>query len=81
MQSIVEYILRNITDFPDDIVVEEQKSDENRINYVVTCNPADLPRVIGKQGRIIRAIRDIVKISATKNNLYVDVILKDSIKP
>jgi uncharacterized protein len=76
MIKVLEYIIRSIVDNPDDVKIEEQVLD-NKSVYTINCNQADLPRIIGKHGKIIKAIRDIGKLAASKNNLYVDIMLND----
>jgi uncharacterized protein len=72
MKDLVEYILKNITTYPDDIVVTEEK-EENSVTIKIKANEEDIPRIIGKEGKIIRSIRNIAKIVARKNDLWVNV--------
>ncbi len=76
MKDTLLYILTHIVDHPDAIIIEEQH-DQDRIIYFLTVSQEDMGKVIGKQGRIIRALRDIVKLMAAKDHLYVDIVLKE----
>lgn len=74
MKDTLTYIVSSIVDHPEDVSVEEVKSDDRRI-LRLTTNPEDMGKVIGKSGRIIRAIRDLVKLIAAKRGVYADVEL------
>lgn len=76
MKEILIYILQRLVDHPEAIVVEEV-SQESGVMLRVTADQSDMGKIIGKSGRIIRAIRDLVKIVAAKRELYVDVVLEE----
>lgn len=76
MKDTLLYILRNIVDYPDDIIVDEVQQD-GRTTLTVHANTADMGKIIGKSGRIIKALRDLIKLIATKRGTYVDVVLAD----
>lgn len=76
MKDTLLYILTHIVDHPEAIVIEEQQ-DQERIIYFLTVHQEDMGKVIGKQGRIIRALRDLVKLMAAKEHTYVDIVLKE----
>jgi hypothetical protein len=76
MKDTLAYILSKLVDHPDDIVIEEA-TEEGRTTFVVRANPEDMGKIIGKNGRIIRAVRDLIKLMATKHNAYVDVVLAE----
>ena len=77
MIDAILFILKRIVDNPDDVSVEEQIEGERTV-FVIHVNPSDMGKVIGKQGRIIMAIRDLVKLMATKENKFVDVSIAES---
>lgn len=77
MNDAILFILKRIVDNPDDVSVEEQTEGERTV-FIIHVNPADMGKVIGKQGRIISAIRDVVKLMATKENRFVDVSIAES---
>ncbi len=77
MKDTLLYILTHIVDHPEAIVIEEQ-TDQERIIYLLTVHQEDMGKVIGKQGRIIRALRDLVKLMAAKEHMYVDIVLKEN---
>ncbi len=76
MKDTLIFLLSHLVEHPEEVVVEETESD-GKIILTAHTNPEDMGRVIGKSGRIIRAVRDLVKLVAAKNNTYVDVILAE----
>ncbi|OGG01834.1 hypothetical protein A2Z33_01110 [Candidatus Gottesmanbacteria bacterium RBG_16_52_11] len=76
MKETLLYILKNIVDHPEDVEVTETTGDSRTI-LSVRVHTDDMGKVIGKQGRIIRAIRDLIKLMAARNNTYADVVLKE----
>lgn len=75
MKDTLVHILTALTLHPEAVEVNEVTEEEERIIFVVKVHPEDMGRIIGKQGRIIRAIRDLMKVIATKEDKYVDVEL------
>lgn len=80
MKETLLYILKHLVDHPDDLSVEEQ-ADGSRTVFLVHVNPVDMGKIIGKSGRIIRAIRDLVKLIAAKRGVYADVELIEGQNP
>ena len=72
MKELVEVIAKALVENPDEVVVTESvKDDETVIELSVA--PADMGKVIGKQGRIAKAIRSVVKAASTKEDKKVIV--------
>jgi hypothetical protein len=61
MTELVEYLVKELVDSPDEVKVSE---DGEVIN--VSVAKSDMGKIIGKQGRIVKSIRAIVKSVATK---------------
>lgn len=72
MKDIVEIIAKSLVDHPEQVVVEE-KEDEHGIVYQLHVASDDMGKVIGKQGRIAKAMRTVVKAAATRENKRVNV--------
>lgn len=72
MQDVLEFVLKNITTMPDDVKVEVQE-EEGTTNYIVTVNPADVGRIIGKEGKVIKAIRTIMRVIAIQRGVHVRI--------
>lgn len=72
MKELVEVIVKALVDNPEEVVVSESlKGDDTLIELKVA--PADMGKVIGKQGRIAKAIRSVVKAAASKEDKKVIV--------
>ncbi len=72
MKELVEVIAKKLVDNPDEVVVTEKKDGRN-IVIELHVAPQDMGKVIGKQGRIAKAIRAVVKAASTREDLKVDV--------
>lgn len=72
MKEMLEIIIKNLVANPEQVtIIEEQK--ENIINFSVKVANEDMGKVIGKQGRIAKAIRTVSKAIATKENKKVNI--------
>ena len=72
MKELVEVIAKSLVDDPDAVVVTEKENGRN-ITVELHVAPSDMGKVIGKQGRIAKAIRSVVKAASSKDNKKVDV--------
>jgi predicted RNA-binding protein YlqC (UPF0109 family) len=72
VRELVEVIAKKLVDNPDEVVVTEKKDGRN-IVIELHVAPQDMGKVIGKQGRIAKAIRAVVKAASTREDLKVDV--------
>jgi predicted RNA-binding protein YlqC (UPF0109 family) len=66
-QQFVEYIVKSLVGFPDDVVVE-RVIDEKGVLLTLTVNPDDLGRVIGKRGVTAQSLRTLLRALGTKND-------------
>ncbi len=73
MKQILEYIISLIVQKPEDLKVTETKIDDLNIQYIISADKDDIGKIIGKQGKIIQAIRNISKIWAIKNNKQIRI--------
>ncbi len=72
MKELVEVIAKALVDNPDEVVVTEKVNGKNIIVELHVAS-SDMGKVIGKQGRIAKAIRSVVKAASSKDNIRVDV--------
>ena len=72
MKELVEVIAKALVDNPEEVVVTE-KGEGRNITVELHVAADDMGKVIGKQGRIAKAIRSVVKAASTKDNKRVDV--------
>ena len=70
--ELVGYLVQGIVTNPDDVEVEEFLDDIGSV-YGVRVSPDDVGRVIGKDGRVANALRQVVKAAATKTGAHVTV--------
>lgn len=76
MKKALNYILQALVSAPDKIkVVEEEEN--GLINFRVTVDKDDMGKVIGKNGKVIRAIRNVLKIPAIKANKKINISLEE----
>ena len=72
MKELVEVIAKALVDHPDEVIVTEKENGRN-ITFELHVAAPDMGKVIGKQGRIAKAIRSVVKAASSKDNKKVDV--------
>ena len=65
MRELVEVIAKSLVDYPDEVVVTQNET-EKAIVIELRVAQSDMGKVIGKQGRIAKAIRAVVKAAALK---------------
>lgn len=75
MKELVEVIAKSLVDCPDEVVVTETET-EKAIVVELRVAQSDMGKVIGKQGRIAKAIRSVVKAAASKvdKKVVVDIV-------
>lgn len=76
MKELIETIVKPLVDYPDQVSVEE-KSDERNITYLLSLNKEDIGKVIGKQGRVIKAIRTVVYAAGTSHNKRIHLEINE----
>ncbi|HPP18839.1 MAG TPA: KH domain-containing protein, partial [Candidatus Dojkabacteria bacterium] len=83
MKELLEHIVKSIVNHPEDVSIEEKESVDfpGLTILTINVNEEDKGVIIGRKGRTINSIRDIITISAIRNNKRVRVILKDDNKP
>ena len=72
MKELVEVIAKALVDNPEEVVVTEKEEGKN-VTIELHVAASDMGKVIGKQGRIAKAIRSVVKAASLGDNKRVDV--------
>ena len=75
MDELVLFIARSLVDKPDEVKVEMHEDDDAFV-IELSVDPSDVGKVIGKQGRIAKAIRTVVKAASAKSEkpVFVEII-------
>ena len=75
MKELVEVIAKSLVDNPDEVVVTEKDTGKSLVLELKVAS-SDMGKVIGKQGRIAKAIRSVVKAAASKEDkkVIVDIL-------
>jgi len=75
VKALIETIVRPLVDHPDEVGVNEQE-EERKITYHLSVHKDDVGKVIGKHGRIAKAIRTVVYAagSNSKKRIYLDIM-------
>ncbi len=72
MKEVLEVIAKALVDSPDEVSIKEVEG-EDAVTLELRVAPADMGKVIGKQGRIAKALRTVVKAAATREDKHVVV--------
>ena len=76
MKELLEAIAKELVEFPEDVNVTETENGD-QISLELRVNSSDMGKVIGRQGRIAKAIRTVVKAAAMKENKNASVEIMD----
>ena len=77
MEELVRFIARNLVDEPDSVKVESREEGDTVV-ISLSVAPGDMGKVIGRQGRIAKAIRTVVKAASVREEkkYMVDIVEK-----
>ncbi|WP_449619358.1 KH domain-containing protein [Robertmurraya sp. Marseille-Q9965] len=75
MKELIETIVKPLVDFPEDVLVNVTE-DSDRITYKLNVNKSDMGKVIGKQGRVAKAIRTVVYAagSTQQKKVFLEIV-------
>lgn len=77
MKNTLQYIVSQIADVKDKVEIDE-KEENGIVNYTIHIADEDIGKVIGKEGKVIRAIRNVMKIKAIKQNKRIQIFLAEN---
>ena len=72
LKGLVEYVAKSLVDKPQAVKVAEVQ-DGNTTVYELEVDEDDIGKVIGRQGRVVRGLRALVKAAATRKGIRVDL--------
>ncbi len=70
MKELIEYIARSIADSPDAVVVTESEEEDRTVIRLEVANE-DKGKVIGREGRVVQAMRTLLRVAAVKKGVRV----------
>ena len=75
MEELLAFLAKSLVDHPEDVSVTKVDG-ENNVVYELRVNDSDMGKVIGKQGRIAKSIRTIIKSASSKEDkrVIVDIV-------
>lgn len=76
MKDALTYIVTSIVDHEDQVRVDEQDTN-GIVNLEIFVAKEDIGKIIGKDGKIIRAIRNVMKIPAMKQNKKINISVNE----
>jgi len=77
MKDVLLYMVQNISQTPDSVSIEERIND-NQHDFYITCDKDDMGRIIGKKGKIIKALRRVLSIMAVRDGKRVNIVMVDN---
>ena len=75
--GLVESVVRPLIDFPDDLEISASDAEDGSILVEMRVNEEDAGKVIGRQGRVIKAICTLARAAASRTGAHVEVELLD----
>ena len=76
MKDLLEYVVKSLVNNPDSVQIDESENDGEGV-FEVRVAPEDMGRIIGKGGRIAKAVRSLMKAASFKENKRVNVEIID----
>ncbi len=70
MEEFLRYVIGSIVEFPEDVVISKGES-EGKTTFHVAMRKSDLPRLIGRGGHTIQALRSLLQAAASKRGVRV----------
>ena len=77
MKELLAYLVENLVENPKDVSVTQTTPYENEILLELKVNPEDMGLVIGKGGKVIKSIRNIIRTKAIIDHKKVNLVLLD----
>jgi predicted RNA-binding protein YlqC (UPF0109 family) len=75
-KEFLEYVVKALVDNPNDVKID-RTVDEMGVLITLTVNPADMGKIIGRQGNTAKAIRTLLRVMGMKNNARVNLKINE----
>lgn len=76
LEGFVEYVVKALVDYPDEVIVETTETDDGAA-IKIRCRKEDIGKIVGKRGKIIMSIRSLVSGAAGRQHKRVSVDVLD----
>jgi uncharacterized protein len=76
-RALIEYLGTWLLDHPEELAIQEVEGERGELIFEVTVNPEDMGKLIGKRGRVIQALRSLVRSAAQREGQTVLVEVVD----
>ncbi len=76
LENLLLFLARSLVDEPEKVEVTSRETD-SRVDLILRVAPKDMGKVIGRNGRIVKAIRAVMKAASVKANKRVNVEVAD----
>jgi uncharacterized protein len=76
MKNTLQFIVASIVDDSDSIKIDEEEVD-GIVNFTISVAKDDMGKVIGKEGKVIRSIRNVMKMKAMKHDTRINITLAE----
>ncbi|HEV2579258.1 MAG TPA: KH domain-containing protein [Ktedonobacteraceae bacterium] len=70
MRKLIEYVAKSLVDAPDAVQVREVRNDRNALVLELHVAPDDFGKVIGRQGRVAKAMRTLLRVGGTREGRH-----------
>ncbi len=75
-KEFLEYVVKSLVDNPNDVKID-RTVDEMGVLITMSVNPADMGKIIGRQGNTAKAIRTLLRVIGMKNNARVNLKINE----
>lgn len=75
-KAFLEYVVKALVDNPNDVKID-RSVDEMGVLITMSVNPADMGKIIGRQGNTAKAIRTLLRVIGMKNNARVNLKIEE----
>lgn len=75
MKEALTYIINSLVDKPEDFTLDSSEKDNN-IRFKISLSDSDRGRIIGKEGRVVKSIRNFLQVVAQKTGckVFIDIV-------